>query len=161
LTETAARPADAPAEKRSERTAYCALRSPRPNGAMQSAQPAEGRHAEAPWAESDKKDSTVTLKITDKASGFKLEATKQVAADTRAFDFLRHTVAVTYKTDVDGAPIVTGLCGVTPARGHGWTCTIGGKPCNHVGSVSITKDRTIEWPTEKYPPAGSVSSRRS
>ena len=96
-----------------------------------------------------KKDITVTLKITDKASGFKLEAKKAVAADSSAFDFLRHTVAVTYKTDVDGGPIVTGLCGVTPARGQGWACTIDGKPCKNIGSVSITKDMVIEWKTEK------------
>jgi hypothetical protein len=96
-----------------------------------------------------KKDITVTLKISDKASGFTLEAKKAVAADSSAFDFLRHTVAVTYKTDVDGGPIVTALCGVTPARGQGWACTIGGKPCKNIGAVSITQDVTIEWTTGK------------
>ena len=96
-----------------------------------------------------KKDIAVTLKISDKASGFKLEATKQVAADSSAFNFLRHTFAVTYKTDVDGGPIVTGLCGVTPAKAQGWVCTIDEKPCKNIGSVSITKDMTIEWKTEK------------
>ena len=98
-----------------------------------------------------KKDITVTLKISDKASGFKLEATKQVAADTSAFDFLRHTVAVTYKTDVDGGPIVTGLCGVSPAKAQGWTCTIDGQPCKDIGKVSITKDMKMEWKTQKAP----------
>ena len=96
-----------------------------------------------------KKDITVTLKISDKASGFTLQATKQVAADSSAFDFMRHTVAITYKTDVDGGPIVIGLCGVSPAKGQAWTCTIDGKPCKNIGSVSITKDMTIEWKTEK------------
>jgi hypothetical protein len=38
-----------------------------------------------------KKDLTVTLKITDKASGFNSEAKKLVAADTNPFDLLRHT----------------------------------------------------------------------
>ena len=51
-----------------------------------------------------KKDVAVTLKITDKVSGFTREAKKLVAADSNAFDFLRHTVALTYKTDVDGVP---------------------------------------------------------
>src|SRR5690242_9309530 len=92
-----------------------------------------------------KKDITVTLKISDKASGFTLEAKKAVAADSSAFDFLRHTIAVTYKTDVDGGPILIGLCGVTPARGQAWICSIDGKPCKNIGSVSITKDMTIEW----------------
>ena len=96
-----------------------------------------------------KKDITVTLKITDKASDFTLEAKKQVTADSSAFDVLRHTVAVTYKTDVDGGPIVIGLCGVTPAKGQGWACTIDGKPCKNIGSVSITKDVVIEWTTGK------------
>jgi hypothetical protein len=47
--------------------------------------------------------------ITDKASGFTLEAKKQVAADASAFDFLRHTVAVTYRTDVDDGEVT--ICG--------------------------------------------------
>src|ERR1700737_2796191 len=64
-----------------------------------------------------KKDITVTLKITDKASGFTLEAKKPVASDSNAFDVLRHTVAVTYKTDAAGGPVVTALCGVNPAKG--------------------------------------------
>ena len=46
-----------------------------------------------------KKDLTLTLKITDKASGLTLEARKAVAADSNAFDALRHTVALTYRTD--------------------------------------------------------------
>jgi hypothetical protein len=56
---------------------------------------------------------------------------------------------VTYKTDVDGRPIVTGLCGVTPARGQGWVCTIDDKPCKNIGAVTITKDTVIEWKTDK------------
>ena len=94
-----------------------------------------------------KKDITVTLKISDKASGFTLEAKKAVAADTSAFDYLRHTVAVTYKTEPDGGPLVTGLCGINPAKGQVWSCVIDGKPCKNIGSVSITKDVVIEWKT--------------
>src|ERR1700730_6126337 len=74
-----------------------------------------------------KKDITVTLKITDKASGFTLEAKKPVAADANAFDVLRHTVALTYKTDAAGGPVVTGLCGVTPAKGQAWVVSVDGK----------------------------------
>ena len=63
-----------------------------------------------------KKNLTLTLKITDKASGLTLEARKAVAADTNAIA-LRHTFALTYRTDAGGGPVVTGLCGVTPPRG--------------------------------------------
>jgi hypothetical protein len=63
----------------------------------------------ADCAPAAKKDLTVTLKITDKASGFTLEAKKAVANDTNAFDFLCHTVALTYKTDAEDTPAVTAL----------------------------------------------------
>ncbi|HKI32529.1 MAG TPA: hypothetical protein VKA46_11720 [Gemmataceae bacterium] len=96
-----------------------------------------------------KKDSTVTLKITDKARGFTLEAMKPVATDTNAFDVLRHTVAVTYKTDAGGGLVVTGLCGVTPAKGHAWVASLDGKRWMALGSATITKDAVMEWTTAK------------
>jgi hypothetical protein len=96
-----------------------------------------------------KKDLTVTLKISDKASGFTLEAKKPVAADTNAFDLMRHTIALTYRTDAAGAPVVTGLCGVTPSKGHVWVASLDGQPGKALGAVSITKDTLIEWKTEK------------
>jgi hypothetical protein len=96
-----------------------------------------------------KKDVTLTLNITDKASGLTLEARKAVAADTNAFDALRHTVALTYRTDAGGAPVVTGLCGVTPPKGHAWVASLDGQPCKAVGAVTITKDTLLEWKIEK------------
>src|SRR5262245_51982904 len=110
-----------------------------------------------PWARDSadgapaapKKDLTVTLKITDKASGFSLEAKKAVAADTNAFDLMRHTLAVTYRTDATGAPVVTGLCGVTAPKGHAWVASLDGQPCKGIGTVAVTKDTLIEWKIEK------------
>jgi hypothetical protein len=96
-----------------------------------------------------KKDVTVTLKIADKTAGFSLEAKKLVAADTNAFDFVRHTVAVAYRTDAEGGPVVTSLCGVTAPRGLAWTCYVDGQPCKSAGKVTLTADVTLEWKTEK------------
>jgi hypothetical protein len=96
-----------------------------------------------------KKDVTITLKIADKTAGFSLEAKKLVAADTNAFDFVRHTVAVAYRTDAEGGPVVTSLCGVTAPRGLPWTCYLDGKPCKSIGNVTLKADATIEWKAEK------------
>jgi len=97
-----------------------------------------------------KKDITVTLKIADKTSGFSLEAKKVVAADANAFDFVRHTVAVGYRTDAEAGPVVTSLCGVSPPKGLAWTCSVDGKPCKGgVGRVTLGKDGVMEWKTEK------------
>jgi hypothetical protein len=96
-----------------------------------------------------KKNLTVTLKITDKASGFTLEAKKPVAGDTNAFDLMRHTVALTYKTDPGGVPAVTTLCGITPPRGQAWVVFLDGQPCKGIGAVTITRDTVIEWKTGK------------
>jgi hypothetical protein len=63
------------------------------------------------------KDLTVTLKISDKASGLTLEAKKKVAKDTSAFDAVRHVVAMAYRTAPEIGPVVTSLCGVLPAKG--------------------------------------------
>jgi len=96
-----------------------------------------------------KKDLTLTLKISDKANSFTLEAKKLVGADTNAFAVLRHTVALAYKTGNDGVPVVSSLCGVTPLKGQAWTCTIDGQPCKNIGTTTITKDVVMEWKTEK------------
>jgi hypothetical protein len=96
-----------------------------------------------------KKDLTLTLKIADKASGLALEARKAVAADTNAIDALRHTFALTYRTDAAGAPVVTGLCGVTPPKGHAWVASLDGQPCKAVGAVTITKDALLVWKIDK------------
>ena len=95
-----------------------------------------------------KKNLTLTLKITDKASGLTLEARKAVAADTNAIA-LRHTFALTYRTDAGGAPVVTGACGVTPGKGQVWVASLDGQPCKGLGAVTNRKDSVIEWKTEK------------
>jgi hypothetical protein len=66
----------------------------------------------------DNKKVTITLKTSDKARGLSLEAKKSVAQDTNAFDAVRHTVAMAYKTDPDRGPIVTSLCVVAAAQGR-------------------------------------------
>jgi hypothetical protein len=96
-----------------------------------------------------KKDLTLTLKITDKASGLTLEARKAVAADSNAFDALRHTIARTYRTDAAGAPVVTGLCGVTSPKGHAWVAALDGQLRKNVGAVTLTTDALMEWKIAK------------
>jgi hypothetical protein len=106
-------------------------------------------------AAAGKKDVTVTLKIADKTAGFSLEARKLVAADTNAFDFVRHTVAVAYRTDAEGGPVVTSLCGVSAPKGLRWTCYVDGEACKGgPGRVALTKDAVIEWKPEKADKAG-------
>src|SRR5579885_3748349 len=93
-----------------------------------------------------KKEVTVTLKIADKTAGFTLEAQKLVAVDSNAFDFLRHTVALAYRTDADAGPVVTSLCGVSAPKGYVWAAYLAGKPCKGgIGRVTFTKDSTLEW----------------
>src|ERR1700722_19689937 len=74
------------------------------------------------------KNLTVTLKISDKASGFTLEAKKAVPKASSAFDAVRHVVAMAYRTDPEAGPVVTSLCGVSPPKGSGWTCSVDGAP---------------------------------
>jgi hypothetical protein len=97
-----------------------------------------------------KKDVTMTLKVEDKTSGLTLEAKKAVPKDSNAFDAVRHTVAIAYKTDAEGGPVVTSLCGVTAPKGTTWTCSIDEKPCKGgVGRITLGKDTLIEWKIEK------------
>jgi hypothetical protein len=96
-----------------------------------------------------KKDLTLTLRITDKAGGLTLEAKKLVATDTNAIDALRHTVTLTYRTDAGGAPVVTGLRGVTPPKGHAGVASLDGEPYKSVGTGTLTKDALMEWKIEK------------
>ncbi len=110
-----------------------------------SPQPAGGQARAA-----GKKDVSITLKVSDKTAGLTLEAKKLVTADTNAFDFVRHTLAVSYRTDPDGGPIVTSLCGVSAPRGLVWTAYLDGKPCKGgLGRVTFEKDAVLEWKTEK------------
>jgi hypothetical protein len=97
-----------------------------------------------------KKDVTVTLKIADKTSGLSLEAKKLVAHDSNAFDAMRHVVSMTYKTDSELGPVVTGLCGVTAPRGCFWAAYVDGSLAKSgIGRLALTKDTLIEWKIEK------------
>jgi hypothetical protein len=97
-----------------------------------------------------KKDVTVTLKIADKTSGLSLEAKKLVAPNSNAFDAVRHVVSMTYKTDAESGPVVTGLCGVTAPRGCFWAAYVDGSLAKSgIGRMSLTKDTMIEWKIEK------------
>src|SRR5262249_36007532 len=71
------------------------------------------------------------------------------APDSNAFDTIRHTVTVGYKTDAEGGPVVTSLCGVSAPKGFAWTCYLDGKPCKAIGRVALGKETLIEWKTEK------------
>jgi hypothetical protein len=97
-----------------------------------------------------KKDVTVTLKIADKTSGLSLEAKKLVAHNSNAFDAVRHVVSMTYKTDLESGPVVTGLCGVTAPRGCFWAAYVDGSLAKPgIGRTNLTKDTVIEWKIEK------------
>jgi hypothetical protein len=93
------------------------------------------------------KHVTITLKISDKASGLTLEAKKAVAKGTSAFDAVRHIVAMAYRTDPESGPVVTSLCGVSSPKGSAWACSIDGQPCRTLGSMGLNADVTIEWKT--------------
>ena len=95
----------------------------------------------------DKKDITVTLKISDKASGLTLEAKKAVPKGSNAFDAVRHTVAMAYRTDPEAGPVVTSLCGVSPPKGSAWTCVVDGAPGGNLARISLNADVVIEWKT--------------
>jgi hypothetical protein len=96
----------------------------------------------------EKKDIVLTLKITDKANGLSLEAKKSVAKDSNAFDAVRHTVTMAYRTDSEGGPVVTSLCGVAPLKGYAWTCYFDGKRCKTIGKTTLNADAVIEWKAE-------------
>ena len=83
-----------------------------------------------------------------RTNGLSLEAKKFVTKGTNAFDALRHTVAVAYRTDGEGTPVVTSLCGVTPQKGQAWRCYVGGERCKAVGKVVLLAESVIEWRAE-------------
>jgi Domain of unknown function (DUF4430) len=104
----------------------------------------------APKETADKKDVTVTLKIADKTSGLSLEAKKTVAHDSNAFDAMRHVISITYKTDPELGPMVTGMCGVTAPRGCYWAVYVDGTfSKSGIGRLALTRDTVIEWKIEK------------
>jgi hypothetical protein len=114
--------------------------------------PGRGPTSESAWGREPvaKKDVTVTFKIADKTTGLSLEAKKAVAHDSNAFDAMRHMISLTYKTDPEMGPMVTGLCGVTAPRGYYWAVYVDGTLAKTgIGRVSLTKDTVIEWRIEK------------
>jgi Domain of unknown function (DUF4430) len=88
----------------------------------------------------------LTLKINDKESGLTVEAKKSVPKGSNAFQVLRDTVAVKYKTYPKLGAFVTGLCGVDAAKGKVWTLTVDTK-WSKVGIERLTleHDTVIEW----------------
>jgi hypothetical protein len=93
----------------------------------------------------EKKNVTLTLKIGDKTSGLLLEAKKSVAKDSSAFDAIRHTIAMAYKTEPNLGPVVTSVCGVAPQKGYTWVCTVDGKLCESLGNLTLKADTKIEF----------------
>jgi hypothetical protein len=94
------------------------------------------------------KKAAVLLKISDLGRGLSLEAKKRVAKDTNAFDFVRHTVAVAYRTQASGGPTVTSFCGVNPGKDTRWLSYLDGERCKAIGQVMLKADAKIEWKTE-------------
>ena len=88
----------------------------------------------------------LTLRINDKESGLSVEAKKSVPRGSNAFQVLRDTVAMKYKTYPKLGAFVTGLCGVDAAKGKVWTLTVDTK-WSKVGIENLTleHDTVIEW----------------
>ena|SRR5260221_8290850 len=87
-----------------------------------------------------------TLRINDKESGLSVEAKKSVPRGSNAFQVLRDTVAVKYKTYPKLGAFVTGLCGVDAAKGKVWTLTVDTQ-WSKVGIENLTleRDTVLEW----------------
>jgi hypothetical protein len=109
--------------------------------------PARAPSPQAAGGAAVEKNLSVTLKISDSASGLTLEAKKAVVRDTSAFDAVRHVIAMTYRTDPEIGPVVTSLCGVAAPKGSAWSCSIDGQVWRNLGSVGLKADVTIEWKT--------------
>lgn len=88
----------------------------------------------------------LTLRINDKERGLSVEAKKPVPRGSNAFQVLRDTVAVKYKTYPKLGAFVTGLCGVDAAKGKVWTLTVDAQ-WSKVGIENLTleRDTVIEW----------------
>src|SRR5438105_4069497 len=79
-----------------------------------------------------------------------LEAKKVVPTGSSAFDVLRHTVSVNYKTDPALGPLVTGLCGVNAPRGFFWALYVDGELSTvGVGGLTLKKNAVLEWKIQK------------
>lgn len=79
-----------------------------------------------------------------------VEAKKKISAGFNAFDVLRGTVFVKYKTFPKLGPMVTSLCGVEAPDGVFWTLYVNGKFSEvGIGDLKLENDTTIEWKTQK------------
>jgi Domain of unknown function (DUF4430) len=112
---------------------------------------AQGSNADEPAkAGADKKNITLTLKISDPISGLGLEAKKAVTTGTNAFDAMTAIVQVKYKTYPQLGPFVTGLCGVDAPSGMFWALYVDGKMSQvGIGSIVLQQDVVIEWKMQK------------
>ena len=95
----------------------------------------------------DREPAARYFTINDKASGLTLVAKQKVAKDTSAFDAVRHIVGMAYRTDPAIGPVVTSLCGVPPAKGSAWSCSIDGQVPSNLARVGLKADVTIGWKT--------------
>lgn len=101
-------------------------------------------------AESAASTVTVTLKIHDADSSFRLEATKEMKEDIAGLDALRQIVKVEYKEYRGLGAFVTSFCGVKPKKGRIWALYLDGKRSNKgISNVKLGKDTLVEWKTEK------------
>ena len=88
----------------------------------------------------------LTLRINDKESGLTVEAKKSVPKGSNAFQVLRDTVAVKYKTYPKLGAFVTGLCGVDAAKGKVWTLSVDTKWSEMgIERLTLERDTVIEW----------------
>jgi hypothetical protein len=86
------------------------------------------------------------LRITDTQSGLVLDARRSVPRGSNAFQVLRDTVAVKYKTFPKLGAFVTGLCGVDAPGGMVWTFSVDTRWSEvGIGSLTLERDTVIEW----------------
>jgi hypothetical protein len=88
----------------------------------------------------------LTLRINDTKSGLILDAKRPVAKGSSAFEVLRETVAVKYRTFPKLGVFITGLCGVDAPHGKVWTFSVDGKwSAVGIGGLTLDRDTVIEW----------------
>ena len=102
--------------------------------------------ADANKAAAASEQVVLTLRINDTKSGLTLDARRPVAKGSSAFEVLRETVAVKYKTFPKLGVFITGLCGVDAPHGKVWTFSVDGKWSDvGIGGLTLDRDTVIEW----------------
>ena len=102
--------------------------------------------AEAGKAASAGQQVVFTLRIAEPQSGFVLDAKKSVSRGSNAFEVLRETVAIKYKTFPKLGAFVTGLCGVDAPKGKVWTFSVDTRWSEvGIGNLTLERDAVIEW----------------